>query len=102
MRKIRFSEVSWSLLTNWVGKEDLRGRIDPALWGEELGPVGGDVEQETLTRPLQGHRPHQQGEHHEVRKQRREPDDLNREKKGIFLKWVQFNIVVCFDNYDRE
>ncbi len=93
---------SQDFFTYWVGKEDLRGRIDPALRRVELGPVGGDVEQKTLTRPLQGHRPHQQSEHHEVRKQCREPDDLNREKKGIFLKWVQFNIVVCFDNYDRE
>ncbi len=77
MKKIDF-------VTYWIGKEDLRGRIDPALRRVELGPVGGDVEQETLTRPLQGHRPHQQSEHHEVRKQRREPDDLNREKGECF------------------
>ncbi len=92
---------SQDFFTYWVGKKDLRGRIDPALWCVELGPVGGDVEQETLTRPLQGHRPHQQGEHHKVRKQRREPDDLSREKGNVF-KMSSIEHRCMFWHYDRE
>ena len=60
-----------------VREEDLRGGVNPALGGVQLGPVGGDVEQQPLARPLQRHGFEQERDDHEVGEQRSEPHYLN-------------------------
>ena len=65
-----------------VGEEYLCGRVDPALAGDQLGPVRGDVEEQAVTGPRQGHRTEQQNYHHEVGKEGGEPDDLEQEKRS--------------------
>ena len=62
---------------NGVRKEDLGGGVNPALGGVQLGPVGGDVEQQPLARPLQRHGFEQERDDHEVGEQRSEPHYLN-------------------------
>ena len=59
-----------------VREEDLRCGVNPALGGVQLGPVGGDVEQQPLARALQRHGFEQKRDDHEVREQRREPHYL--------------------------
>ena len=59
-----------------VREEDLRCGVNPALGGVQLGPVGGDVEQQPLARALQRHGFEQERDDHEVREQRREPHYL--------------------------
>ena len=60
-----------------VGKEYLCGGVYPALAGPQLRPVRGDVEQEPCPSTLQGDSSEQQGDHHEVGEQGREPDYLH-------------------------
>ena len=60
-----------------VREEDLRGGVNPALGGVQLGPVGGDVEQQPLARPLQRHGFEQERDDHEVGEQRSEPHYLD-------------------------
>ena len=62
---------------NGVRKEDLGGGVNPALGGVQLGPVGGDVEQQPLARPLQRHGFEQERDDHEVGEQRSEPHYLD-------------------------
>ena len=65
-----------------VCEEDLHCGVNPALGGVQLGPVGGDVEQQPLARALQRHGFEEERDDHEVREQRREPHYLNT-KTGI-------------------
>ena len=70
---------SWqSTHADAVGKEDLRGSVNPGLTLEQHLPLGGHVVEEPRPGPLEGEGSHQQDGHYKVGEEGGEPDDLSR------------------------
>jgi hypothetical protein len=77
MMKLVVRSQSWQRAhPHAVSEEDLCGSVDPGPALQELVPVDAHVEGQTVHGPVQGQRAGQQDEHDKVRKERREPNDL--------------------------